>query len=846
MKIPKFVPAKIQVLLWLAAFVTARDAAAVDNIWINGASGKWETSSNWSAGAPAANQSIYVTNASSKTITIDTITSGSFSNTMSINDLSLFGPSSTVTNSLTLTNAGTTTPLQIAATLSVGSGLSPGFLTIVNSALQVGSTVFLTRGSITLNSGSLNASSGTFQIGRSGNGPGSLTVNGGTLLVTNSGAGTLRLADNETNSLGTLSVTNGEVQARILQVGFLGHGVFTLNGGVLTASSNLVVGVSAGSSGSALITGGTLAVTNAAHNAYVEVRRGSLTVNGGLLQLDNVVLTNTSTSGILGNMTIQSNATVNISSNLTVVSGSLIATSSITINGGSLLVTNGLTQVGPSGNGLMTVSGGNHVFRRVRLGSTNGVGSGGLHFIGGHLKILGTGSGPGQGLVSNWILWEGGDLDGTGTSLTIALTGNSDVTISQGNPGAPATGELSAMYVGAGTGYTGTYTQSGINCQVIVSNQMIVGDCYDSAIGQVTLNAGTLYVTNPMHTAILDVRDGTFTLNDGATLVVDNLIVTNSCGHFVRNGGTLIYNSQVLDPKLDADGDGLSNGLEQSLGMDPLNPSFICAPSGLISWWPAGGNSDDIIGGNNGTLQNGVTFAAGKVGQAFSFDGIDDFIAIGGSPVPPPWTVEFWANRQDSPSYSSVLLADSQTALKLEQYHFTRQVGFTQFGVADYNFNYSAPVGVWTHLAFVANEIATQLYVNGALQDTYAASIALPLEQFGSDGAGDRLKGLVDELSVYNRALSASEIQAIYSAGSAGKCVTPVYIISINKTGNNLSLTWLAQRGLKYHVQFTGNLSSGLWTDVAGDVTATGSTASKTDVLPANAPQRFYRVMLFR
>ena len=886
---------QIAVGVFLCGLFAAINAKAAVNSWTNANSAKWETPANWSAGAPGAAQSIYITNANSKTVTIDATTSGSFSNTMSINDLNLFGVSSSSTNSLALTNAGTATPLQVATTLFVGSGFSPGFLTISSSALQVGSTTYLNQGKITLNSGLLNATNGSFIIGNTPGGPGSLivngglalfgpvdvseylsdtgfwtinggtnicyssitvanygtgtlAVNGGRLTVNNTGAGYLRLADNITNSAGTLSMANGEVDANFLQIGYDGQGALIMGGGLMTVASNLVVGYSPGSSGSALINGGTLAVTNSARNATVEIRRGSMTLNIAALQMDNLVISNSSTASGSGNLTVQTNAAMTINSNLTLVSSSLTLTSSITLNGGFVWVTNGLTQVGRSGNGLMTISGGSNIFRQIILGSTNGSGSGGLHLTGGHLKVLGNGIGPGQGLVSNWILWEGGDLDGSGTSLTIGLNASSDVNIPFSPGTTPVTGQLGALYVGAGAGFTGTYTQSGIGCQIVVSNQMILGDCNNGAIGQATLNNGTLYVTNPMHTAILDVRNGSFTLNPGATLVVDNLIITNACGHFYKSPGSTIVtiNPPLLSANLDADGDGVSNGLEQALGMDPLNPSFICAPSGILDWWPAGGNANDIIGNNNGILQNGTTFAPGKVGQAFSFDGINNSILIGGSPIPPPWTTELWVNRQNSPAYSSVLLADDVTALKLEQYNFTRKVGFTQFGVNDYAFNYIAPIGVWVHLAFVCDGNSTALYVNGLLQDTIDIPINLPLSQLGSDGSGDRLKGLVDEIAVYNRVLSAAEIQAIYNAGSAGKCVTPVYITSMNIVEQNLSVTWLAQPGLIYQLQYTTDLNSGLWTAVMGNITATGSTAGATDVLPANAMRRFYRVVLFR
>ena len=51
------------------------------------------------------------------------------------------------------------------------------------------------------------------------------------------------------------------------------------------------------------------------------------------------------------------------------------------------------------------------------------------------------------------------------------------------------------------------------------------------------------------------------------------------------------------------------------------------APEGLVGWWPGDGDASDIQGANTGVLV-GTTFAAGKVGQAFSFDGVDDFVEV--------------------------------------------------------------------------------------------------------------------------------------------------------------------------------------------------------------------------
>jgi hypothetical protein len=75
-----------------------------------------------------------------------------------------------------------------------------------------------------------------------------------------------------------------------------------------------------------------------------------------------------------------------------------------------------------------------------------------------------------------------------------------------------------------------------------VTNNLVVGDCVSNSVGVVTMSGGALYVTNAAHTAVLDMRQGSF-LQSGGSLVVDTLIVTNnSCGGtYDRTGGTLTY-----------------------------------------------------------------------------------------------------------------------------------------------------------------------------------------------------------------------------------------------------------------------------------------------------------------
>src|SRR5205823_1800370 len=80
-------------------------------------------------------------------------------------------------------------------------------------------------------------------------------------------------------------------------------------------------------------------------------------------------------------------------------------------------------------------------------------------------------------------------------------------------------------------------------------------------------------------------------------------------------------------------------------------------PSGLITWWPGEGNANDVVGANNGTLLSGVSFAEGKVGQAYHFNGIDSQVSFGnsvGNFETNDFTIDFWI-RTTSTRHESVI-----------------------------------------------------------------------------------------------------------------------------------------------------------------------------------------------
>ena len=87
---------------------------------------------------------------------------------------------------------------------------------------------------------------------------------------------------------------------------------------------------------------------------------------------------------------------------------------------------------------------------------------------------------------------------------------------------------------------------------------------------------------------------------------------------------------------------------------------------------------------------------------------------------------------------------------------------------------YNAPINGWTHIAVVYQNKQPNLYVNGVLVRTGLISgrTVYPSANLGKVNSGyGPYWGLLDEVSIYNRALTSVEIQSIFLAGSGGKCL---------------------------------------------------------------------------
>jgi hypothetical protein len=217
-------------------------------------------------------------------------------------------------------------------------------------------------------------------------------------------------------------------------------------------------------------------------------------------------------------------------------------------------------------------------------------------------------------------------------------------------------------------------------------------------------------------------------------------------------------------------------------------PASPCAPppAGIVAWWPGEGDLNDVIGGNNGS--GTFSYAEGMVGQAFAVQPGAPAPSIPSTPAlnpRGPLTLETWVKILAHSDNDTVLIAgkesDSQRQYALSvgrpygPWLMRATLGTTN-GVAYLQGTSAVQVGQWYHTAMTYDGSMVKLYVNGVLESSQiiGGSVKTSTEDFHIGGYNNgpwTMNGLVDEPSLYHRALTEYEILAIYNAGFSGKCV---------------------------------------------------------------------------
>ncbi len=406
-------------------------------------------------------------------------------------------------------------------------------------------------------------------------------------------------------------------------------------------------------------------------------------------------------------------------------------------------------------------------------------------------------------ITSSFAGWSGGGCSGTNTTCTVNLAANTTVTAT-----------FNALPVAAPT----------ISVQPL-SQSSITGS---SATFSVTAVANPIptYQWQKNSVAISGATSATYTTP--ALTLADNgntyrVVVSNSAGSVTSNPATLTVTN---------------------------------APSGQVASWTfdeaSGSTAADSSGNNNtGTLVNAPTHTAGKVGNGLSFNGTSQVVNIPsstsldiGGTGSTPMSIALWVNPQALSGGDSALVSKLWTAGTTASPHYQYGLELNSgtgpvlyFGTGSGTTRTTATMpsnltlNAWTHLAVVYDGSSlVSWYKDGVLVGTTPATGSLVKRgtgvQLGADGSAAQLhKGMLDEVQIYNRALSAAEVTSLYNLGGT---VTPPppstkFVLNdrvqVTGTGSSLNVRSTAN-GTSLGTQLDGALG----TITAGPTVAGGFT----------------------
>ncbi|MCU7834140.1 MAG: hypothetical protein KZQ83_02715 [gamma proteobacterium symbiont of Taylorina sp.] len=253
----------------------------------------------------------------------------------------------------------------------------------------------------------------------------------------------------------------------------------------------------------------------------------------------------------------------------------------------------------------------------------------------------------------------------------------------------------------------------------------------------------------------------------------------NSYGTYADRGGAMTNtaqhsrhdianNQKTLQLDVDYQDENMTDNQETSID------------SGLIAYYPFNGNADDFSGnGHHGTENNGVIYVNGKLNQAAGFDGQDDFISIWNKEEINQYidtsegSISAWFNVSAEASGSSSFIfqyyGGSSDRLYLDAENTTSSNASLRLGVGD-NHKLSPnkiTSGLWNHaVAIWTSDGKTKLYINGIRDSEWVYGNPgfefKGTENFyfgrGWNGNPGYFNGAIDDVKIYNRALTETEI----------------------------------------------------------------------------------------
>jgi hypothetical protein len=282
--------------------------------------------------------------------------------------------------------------------------------------------------------------------------------------------------------------------------------------------------------------------------------------------------------------------------------------------------------------------------------------------------------------------------------------------------------------------------------------------------------------------------------------------------------------------------------------------------TGMIAWWRADGSAEDSIGTHDAPTPFGSSYSTGKVNQAFDLPGIGNKLIVPDSPdfvLTNAFSIEGWIYPHQTDFGLVAMRGDARPGHDSWILGMTNIPGDLSFIItsdADQSVEIDAPIQTnqWQH--FAATFDATnglKLYINGVLAAQTNTTVR-PIGVLDSSQAPGlclgnscilsnwlTFIGLLDEVALYSRALTPAEIQNIYNAGGAGKfALVPTTFALGRETNGAMQLRLNGPAGRSYAFDISTDLVHWIpWQTQLNN----GGSITINDNSATNSPIKFYR-----
>jgi hypothetical protein len=301
------------------------------------------------------------------------------------------------------------------------------------------------------------------------------------------------------------------------------------------------------------------------------------------------------------------------------------------------------------------------------------------------------------------------------------------------------------------------------------------------------------------------------------------------------------------------------NGACEPTNIAPPVPGCTPPPPDMAAWWPfdetSGPAAADIAGAvaNSGTYQNGAVLGTGMVAGGVCLDGVNDHIEVPDEAEldlgTGDFTIDAWIRTTAAAGIRTIVdKRDHAPSARGYAFFLSNGLLHLQMGVGTGSnicsnsassactnlggFGPNVADGQWHHVAVTvsrANPAGGLFYVDGSLvtgtfnptfrpqtlDNTANARIGIRAQ---AEGGGALWDGCLDEIEIFKRALTASEIKAIFAAGSAGKCKCTKDLCTYY---DNRAAFRANHPGLVFEDFETGNVAPGVHTPCDSPLDAT-------------------------